>query len=110
MTAAPDAIEAEEIILPEPERTRWGPFSPALSHAEMLSRLRVLRAFVQCYVKPLDPIHDALWAAESGEADDLELARLEFDRLPALKQRDVLAAYARHWRRKQPRRRTEVAS
>jgi hypothetical protein len=72
----------------------------------MLSRLRVTRAFAQCYVKPGHPIHDALCDAESGEPEDLELARLEFDRLPALRQRDVLAAYARHWRRK-PRK--EVA-
>lgn len=100
----PDAAETIEEILPPAERTRWGPFSPAISHAEMLSRLRVLRAFVQCFVKPLEPIHDALWAAESGEPEDLELARLEFDRLPALRQRDVLAAYARHWRRKPSRR------
>jgi hypothetical protein len=88
----------------------WGPFNPALSHAEMLSRLRVMRAFVQCFVHPLDPLHDVLWLAESGEAEDLELARLEFDRLPALRQRDVLAAYARHWRPKQSRKRTEAAN
>jgi hypothetical protein len=99
-----DAAETLDELLPATERTRWGPFSPAISHSEMLSRLRVLRAFAQCYVKPLEPIHDALWAAESGEAEDLELARLEFDRLPALRQRDVLAAYARHWRRKPVRR------
>lgn len=102
----PDAasIEAEEINMTADERTRWGPFSPAISHSEMLSRLRVLRAFVQCFVQPAHPLHDALWLAESGELADLELARLEFDRLPALRQRDVLAAYARHWRRKPSRR------
>jgi hypothetical protein len=107
-----DALDADAIeeLLPPTERTRWGPFSPAISHAEMLSRLRVLRAFCQCYIGPHHPIHDVLWLAESGEWEDLELARLEFDRLPALRQRDVLAAYARHWRPKQPRRRTEAAS
>jgi hypothetical protein len=66
----------------------------------MLSRLRVLRAFVQCFVQPAHPLHDALWRAESGEAADLELTRIEFDRLPALRQRDILNSYAEHWRRR----------
>ena len=69
----------------------------------MLSRLRVLRAFAQCYVKPEHPIHDVLYYAESGEPEDLELARIEFDRLPALRQRDVLGSYAKHWQRKSRR-------
>ena len=36
----------------------------------------------------------------SSCAADLELARLEFDRLPALRQRDILDSYAKHWQRK----------
>lgn len=96
----PDTAETLDEILPADERTRWGPFSPAISHAEMLSRLRVLRAFVQSYVKPEHPLHDVLCDAESGELEDLELARLEFDRLPALKQRDIISSYGEHWRRK----------
>jgi hypothetical protein len=71
----------------------------------MLSRLRVLRAFAQCYVKPEHPIHDVLCDAESGEAADLELTRIEFDRLPALKQRDILGSYAKHWQRQSQRKR-----
>jgi hypothetical protein len=59
---------------------------------------------VQCYVKPEHPIHDALCDAESGEAEDLEAARIEFDRLPALRQRDILCSYARHWRYFAPRK------
>ena len=82
----------------------WGPFNPALSHAEMLSRLRVARAFVQRYVRPGHPILAILCDAESGEPEDLELARLEFDRLPALCQRHILDSYAKHWQRK-PRKR-----
>jgi len=108
----PDAasIEAEEINMTADERTRWGPFSPAISHSEMLSRLRTLRAFVQCYVKPGHPLHDVLCDAESGEPEDLELARLEFDRLPALKQRDILGSYARHWRRRTRRKSGKAAA
>jgi hypothetical protein len=92
------------------EHTRWGPFVPAISHGEMLSRLRTLRAFVQCYVKREHPIHDALCDAESGEPADLELARIEFDRLPALKQRDILGSYAKHWQRKSQREKRRAAN
>lgn len=81
------------------EKTRWGPFSPALSHFELVCRLRVVRAFCQVYVKNTEPVHDALVQAESGELSDVEMARIEFDRLPALTGRKVLGHYAEHWKR-----------
>jgi hypothetical protein len=99
-----DAAEILEDLIPPAERTRWGPFSPAISHSEMLCRLIALQVFVQCFVKPEHPLHDALWRAESGSPEDLDAARLEFDRLPALKQRDILGSYARHWRRRTRRK------
>jgi hypothetical protein len=95
-----DADTLDEILPPVIERTRWGPFTSGISFPEMLSRLRVTRAFVQRYVKPGHPIHAILCDAESGEPEDLELARLEFDRLPALPQRHILDSYAQHWQRK----------
>jgi hypothetical protein len=106
MLDADTATEPEEINMPAVERTRWGPFSPGISAEDRLSRLRVARAFVQRYVRPGHPIHAILCDAESGEPEDLELARLEFDRLPALPQRHILDSYAQHWQRKpRPRNR-----
>jgi hypothetical protein len=95
-----DAAETLEDLMPPAGRSRWGPFSPAISHSEMLSRLRVTAAFAQSFVKPGHPIHEILCDAESGEPADLEAARLEFDRLPALRQRDILDSYAKHWQRR----------
>jgi hypothetical protein len=37
---------------------------------------------------------------EAPAAVDLEEARLEFDRLPALPKRHILDSYAKHWQRK----------
>jgi hypothetical protein len=103
--AMTDAIEADEINMTVAERPRWGPFLPGLSADERLSRLRLTQAFTQSYVKPGHPIHDILCDAESGEAADLELARLEFDRLPALPQRHILDSYGKHWQRQARRKR-----
>jgi hypothetical protein len=76
----------------------WGPFAAAISHAEMVARLRTLRAFVQvCQPDRLHPLLKALWLAESGEAAEVEAARLELDRLPALTLRRVLGCYAAHY-------------
>lgn len=97
--------ETLDEILPPTERTRWGPFSPGISAEDRLSRLRVARAFTQSFVKPGHPIHDILCDAESGEPEDLEAARLEFDRLPALRQRDILDSYGKHWQRQARRKR-----
>jgi hypothetical protein len=58
---------------------------------------------------PIHTIHRALWLAESGEPEDLEAARIEFDRLPALKQRDILGNYAKHWQRKSQREKRRAA-
>ena len=73
----------------------WGPFSPAISHAEQVARLRTLRAFVQV-LQPdkLHPLIKKLWLAESGDAAELEAARVELDRLPALTRRKVLGCWA----------------
>ena len=76
----------------------WGPFAPAISHAEMVARLRTLRAFVQvAQPNKLHPLIKALWLAESGDAAELEAARVELDRLPALLRRRVLGCWAAHW-------------
>lgn len=81
----------------------WGPFAPAISHAEMVARLRTLRAFVQvAQPDKLHPLLKALWLAESGDAAEVEAARIELDRLPALTLRRVLACYAAHYAFKTP--------
>jgi hypothetical protein len=63
----------------------------------------------QVYCPPLSPIHKALWLPESGEPEDLELARIEFDRLPALKQRDIISSYGKHWQRRSQREKRRAA-
>jgi len=102
MLDADTATEPEEINMVE--RPRWGPFTFGISAEDRLARLLVTQAFTQCWVKREHPIHDALCDAESGDAADLELARLEFDRLPALRQRHILDSYSRHWRRRTRRK------
>lgn len=74
----------------------WGPFHPALSHAERVARLRSLRAIVQMSVRASLPLQKALWLAESGDEAELQAAMIEVNRLPALTQRHVLSAYIRH--------------
>ena len=74
----------------------WGPFHPALSHAERVARLRTLRAIVQLSVRGSQPLQKALWLAESGDDAELQSAMIELDRLPALTRRHVLSAYIRH--------------
>jgi hypothetical protein len=74
----------------------WGPFHPAISHAERVARLRGLRAITELYCGKTHPFVQALWLAETGEDADLEAAVLELDRLPALQRRRVLSAYAAH--------------
>ena len=81
-----------------PEYTRWGPFSPAISHPELVCRLQVTRAFCQVYTGSDSPGCESLWRAASGELGEIEQARLEFDRLPALTGRKILSHYAEHWR------------
>lgn len=81
-----------------PDVDNWGPFAPAISHAEMVARLRTLRAFVQvAQADKLHPLIKALWLAESGDPVELEAARVELDRLPALTRRKVLGCWAAHW-------------
>jgi hypothetical protein len=106
------SIEAEEINTTAEERTRWGPFVLALSHPERVTRLLVLRAFCQLYVPRGMPIHRLLKLAESCSWDEIEEARLEFDRLPALTSRRILDSYARHWKyvaKREPKRGKEAA-
>lgn len=93
-----DAAEILDEILPATERSRWGPFVFALSHPERVTRLLVLRAFCQLYLPRGAPLHRLLKLAESGEWDEIEDARLEFDRLPALTSRRILDSYLQHWR------------
>jgi hypothetical protein len=80
------------------EHTRWGPFVPSIPYPELLRRLGILRAFVLVYVRPDEPIHWTLWRAEHGETDLVDVARVEFDALPALAIRNILGSYAKHWR------------
>jgi hypothetical protein len=82
--------------------TRWGPFVPNLDAIELLCRIVVLRAFCQVFVRDDEPIHLTLWRAEHGEIDQVEVALLEFDALPALAIRNVLGSYAQHWRGPKP--------
>jgi hypothetical protein len=78
---------------------KWGPWAPSISHAELVARLRVLRAIVQlCQPNKLHPLIKALWLAESGDRDELEAAWLELERMPALTQRRVAGSWAEHWR------------
>jgi hypothetical protein len=82
--------------------TRWGPFVPTLSYPELLCRIGVLRAFCQVFVKADQPIHMTLWRVEHGETELVEEALVEFDALPALNIRNVLGAYAKHWKGPKP--------
>lgn len=75
----------------------WGPFHPALSHAERVARLRTLRAFAQVWHGKHNPLVKALWLAESGEPEDLEAARIEMDRVPARIRRNILGSWAEHY-------------
>jgi hypothetical protein len=74
----------------------WGPFHPALSHAERVARLRTLRAIVQLSVKDGGPLERALYLAEDGEIESLQAAMLELNRLPALRRRHLESQYIRH--------------
>jgi hypothetical protein len=78
--------------------TRWGPFVPRLTPTDLLCRILVLRAFCQVYASRDEPIHTTLWRAEHGETDQIEVALVEFDALPALTIRNILGSYAQHWR------------
>lgn len=69
----------------------------------MVARLRTLRAFVQvAQPDKLHPLLKALWLAESGDPAEVEAARIELNRLPALTLRRVLACYAAHYAFKTP--------
>jgi hypothetical protein len=72
----------------------FGPWSGAISHAEQVARLRALRAIFVC-VSPRNPIITPLEIAESGEQQDLDAARIELDRMPALDRRNILALYGK---------------
>ena len=74
----------------------WGPFHPALSHAERVARLRTLRAICQLSVRDSLPLQKALWLAEGGDDAELQSAMIELDRLPALTRRHVIGSYIRH--------------
>jgi hypothetical protein len=84
--------------------TRWGPFVPNLPATDLLCRILVLRAFCQVFAPRGEPIHLTLWRAEHGEIDQVEVALVEFDALPALTIRNILGSYAEHWRGPKPRK------
>jgi hypothetical protein len=77
--------------------TRWGPFVPSLTPTDLLCRIVALRAFCQVFTRRDETIHQTLWRAQHGELDQIEVALLEFDRLPALNIRNILGSYAEHW-------------
>jgi hypothetical protein len=83
-----------------PSSEHWGPFSPGISHAERVARLRTLRMAVQnytgIYYSTGEPLMAALLYAEFGEQEDLEAAVAELDRLPSRARRHVLSAYGAH--------------
>ena len=80
----------------------WGPWAAAISHAEMVSRLRVLRAFVQNYIGKSAPVYKALWLAESGDRDELDAALAALNAVPALQRRRIEGSYIAHFAFKGP--------
>jgi len=88
----------------------WGPWMPGISEAERRARLRGLRALALGVTgNPDHPLGHALRAAEDGEAETLEAAGLELNRLPALPLRRLLSLYATLVRAPKPRRVKESA-
>jgi hypothetical protein len=72
----------------------WGPFSPAISHAERVARLRALLAIVLMSNKHRpSPLADALALAENGDMAELQTALVELNRLPAKWRRGVECSY-----------------
>ncbi len=74
----------------------WGPWRPAISHAEQVARFRALRAIAEIYVRQSHPLVAALASAESGDLTDVEAALIELNRLPALQRRRVEHSYIQH--------------
>jgi hypothetical protein len=75
----------------------WGPWATGITTAERLARVRSLLTIQHMRTnirgRPPDPLVIALAAAESLEAVDLDVARLELYRLPAFDQRKLLSHY-----------------
>lgn len=72
----------------------FGPWATGLTDAERLARWRSLRAVAGLLVGPSSPLVRELRAAETDAAAG-ERALVEFNRLPTMALRQVLAAYAR---------------
>lgn len=78
-------------------RVRWGPFGGDMPWDERKARLRCLRLAVRLLTGPRGKAAElALLRSEisGGDADLLDEASAEFDRLPSLDRRKVLASFA----------------
>jgi hypothetical protein len=72
----------------------FGPFRPDTPELERVAGLRALAAFVSVYCGADHVVVDLLRHAEADAAASSH-ALAEFDRLPSLRRRHVIAAYAR---------------
>lgn len=74
----------------------WGPFQPGLEAGERLARLRTLRGLIRVLAGPrgAEAGHKLLLAEVDPDDEVLAEAAQEFDRLPAIDRRRVLASFA----------------
>jgi hypothetical protein len=70
----------------------WGPFNEHIDQAERITRLRALRAICNGLARSAHELIAALKAAEADPAALLEAAD-QFEALPSIARRKVLAAY-----------------
>ena len=84
-----------DVLAGIPAGDQWGPFSPDITDAERLARLRSLRAMAGVMLSPKDGIalRSCLRAAESKSAA-LPLCLEALAALPAVPLRHLLANYA----------------
>ena len=83
-----------DVLAGIPAGDQWGPFSPDITDAERLARLRSLRALALAHCGPHgDVLRVALRAAET-EPEALAIALEAINGLPAVPRRHLLASYA----------------
>jgi len=84
-----------EFIMPDGDSSsHFGPWAPGLDAGERKARLWGMRAFAQGITgNPDHALCRALRDAEDGDAESLERALIELDRLPALTRRRLLKHY-----------------
>jgi hypothetical protein len=71
----------------------WGPWSPTCHRDERVPQLRTLRTLAHLHLGPEDP-----WVAQLRAAETDPMAFVQalegFERIPALRRRQVLASFA----------------